>query len=543
MAYAYWRSSRHNEHAVFELFFRENPFKGAFTIFCGLDEVVKHLHAFKFTQEDIDYLKCSPSLQDCDPAFFDYLLALDCSQMQIHALPHGSLAFPRVPLVVVSGPLAVGQLLETTLLTLINYPSLLATNAARMVMQAEDHDKVRFPDQNKEDLPKQCAQTPRCIEFGLRRAQGPDGGFSASKYAFLGGFAATSNVLAGKELGIPISGTHAHAFVQSYLSLDEVKDLSVPNKKTGERVNVLEKVLEYRENKTECTLGDEFRNTNIGELAAFIAYACAFPSTFLCLVDTYDSVNSGILNFSVVALVLDDLGYKPKGIRLDSGDLAVLSMACARKWAELAETLDRPFFHDLGIVASNDINEETLLQLNQHGHAITSYGIGTNLVTCQAQPALGCVYKLVELSGIPRLKLSQDIAKVLIPGQKRAYRLFGKDGSPLLDVMINAKKDEPPREGTPFLCRNPFVERDRVRVTPSKVKPLYGLYFDGGKDVADKVGSLQDTQNFVLEQLKSAPDGLLRSSDPKPYPVMVSNELYEFLHKMWLDRLHVKELS
>jgi nicotinate phosphoribosyltransferase len=546
MTYAHWKNKRHDEHSVFELFFRKNPFMGAFTVFCGLDEVVKHMHAFQFMQEDIDYLKSTPALQHCDPAFFDYLLHLDCSKTQIQALPHGSLAFPRVPLVVVSGPLGVGQLLETTLLTLINYPSLLATNAARMVLRAQDHDKLRrFPNASKDkQLPQQCLQIPRCVEFGLRRAQGPDGGFSASKYAFVGGFVATSNVKAGKELGVPISGTHAHAFVQSYITLEEVEGLTVANKETGEQVNLLEKVLEYRDNKNGSNLGDDFQKTNDGELAAFIAYGSAFPDSFLCLVDTYDTVSSGLLNFCIVSLVLSDLGYTPKGIRLDSGDLAALSMACARKFAELAESQQRPFFHALDIVASNDINEQTLMELNEQGHAITIYGIGTNLVTCQAQPALGCVYKLVELNGRPRLKLSQEPAKVLIPGRKRAYRLFGKDGTPLSDLMIDAEKDEPPIPGKPVLCRNPFDEMDRVLVTPSKVSPLHGVYFDGDREVSESVGTLTENKGFVLEQLNAAaPTGLLAFKQPRQYPVTVSDSLYNFLHKMWLEQLPVAELS
>jgi len=542
MTYAHWKNKRHEEHAVFELFFRKNPFKGAFTIFCGLDEVVRHLHAFQFSQEDIEYLKSTPSLQNCDPEFFEYLLQVDCSQMQIRALQHGCLAFPRLPLVEIAGPLAVGQLLETTLLTLINYPSLLATNAARMVLQAQDHDQTR---QRHDTLPQQCLRDPKCIEFGLRRAQGPDGGVSASKYAYIGGFIATSNVLAGKLMGIPISGTHAHAFVQSYLSLEEVQDLTITHKESGEQVNLLSKVLEYRDNKNHSNLGDAFQKTNEGELAAFIAYASAFPESLLCLVDTYDTVNSGLLNFCLVALVVHDMGYTPKGIRLDSGDLAGLSMACAQKFAQLAESQQRPFFHSVDIVASNDINEKTLMELNQQGHAITVYGIGTNLVTCQAQPALGCVYKLVELNGKPRLKLSQDAGKVLIPGRKRPYRLFGKDGTPLLDLMIDARKDEPPVAGKPVLCRNPFQELDRTMVTPSRVVPLHGLFFGGNND-DDKsatVNNLQESKNFVLEQLGQAPQGLLDRSNPKQYPVTVSDNLYNFLHKMWLEQLPMKEQS
>jgi len=484
--------------------------------------------------------------------------------VQIHALSQGMLAFPRVPLVVVAGPLGLGQLLETTLLTLINYPSLLATNAARMVMRAQDFDNQRptnkhhhnnkhHNNNNNSDssnsssprFPQQCFKTPKCIEFGLRRAQGPDGGFSASKYAFVGGFAATSNVLAGKNLGIPISGTHAHAFVQSYLSLDEVDDLQLAkNNRTGEMCTLLPFVLQYRNNTNGSNLGEAYTKTNDGELAAFVAYASAFPESFLCLVDTYDTLNSGVLNFCLVALVLDDLGYTSMGIRLDSGDLAALSMGAAEIFDQLAESQQRPFFKDLDIVASNDINEKTLLQLNQQGHAITIYGIGTNLVTCQAQPALGCVYKLVELNGKPRLKLSHDAAKVLIPGLKRAYRLFGDDGTPLVDLLIKVDQDEPPVVGKPVLCRDPFAELDRTLVTPTKVVPLHKLYHgQGDKEELATVASLQESKDLVLDQLKHAPSGLLRSERPKPYPVMVSDNLYSFLHIMWQDQLPVKELS
>jgi nicotinate phosphoribosyltransferase len=194
MAYAHWSNNRHNDQATFELFFRKNPFGGEFTIFAGLDECLKHLANFKFTVSDVDYLKTVPALQHCDPAFFEWLLHLDTSQVTVRAMRDGTVAFPRVPLLVVQAPLVIGQLLETTLLTLVNYPSLIATNAARMVRAAHDRGPVA------PDLPAQCSHTPACVEFGLRRAQGPDGGFSASKYSAVGGFDGTSNVQAGKLL-------------------------------------------------------------------------------------------------------------------------------------------------------------------------------------------------------------------------------------------------------------------------------------------------------------------------------------------------------
>jgi len=188
MTYAHWKIGKHDESAAFELFFRKNPFKGQYTVFCGLDECLKHSQSFGFTQDDVDYLKSTPALQHCDEGFFEYLLNLDTSQLKVYALSEGTLAFPKIPLLILEGPLGLCQLLETTLLNLVNFPSLIATNASRMVLRAHPAS---------------------CVEFGLRRAQGPDGACSASKYSYVGGFGATSNVQAGKDFGIPIVGTHA----------------------------------------------------------------------------------------------------------------------------------------------------------------------------------------------------------------------------------------------------------------------------------------------------------------------------------------------
>jgi nicotinate phosphoribosyltransferase len=534
MAYAHWKNGRHNDPAVFELFFRKNPFGGEYTIFAGLDECLKHLAHFKFTDSDIEYLKSVPALQYCDPAFFDWLLHLDTSQVKVRAMQDGQVAFPRIPLIVVEAPLAIGQLLETTLLTLVNYPSLIATNAARMVLAARVRGAI------PEGLPAQCYRIPKCIEFGLRRAQGPDGGFSASKYSSVGGFDGTSNLQAGKLLGLNISGTHAHAFVMAYSSLDQITDLTVKHLSTDESVSLLPKVLEYRQQLNQDN--PAYGTTNDGELAAFIAYAAAFPHTFLCLIDTYDTLRSGLLNFILVALVLDDLGYQSIGIRLDSGDLAYLSMECARAFADVASSHQRKSFVALDVVASNDINEAVLKALNEQKHGITVYGIGTNLVTCQAQPALGCVYKLVEISGKPRLKLSQEITKVLIPGMKKPFRLFGKDGSPLLDVMVG-KDEADPVAGERLLCRHPFVERKRAAVTPSHVEPLHTLVFDQGVVVAGANRSLGEARRAVEEQLKSLRPDMLRYINPTPYKVSVSPNLFTFLHELWQTETPVAELS
>lgn len=288
----------------------------------------------------------------------------------------------------------------------------------------------------------------------------------------IGGFDSTSNVLAGKILGVPLAGTHAHSFVQSFTKLEEASEVSVQI--NDETVFLLPRILKYRND----ILGGDWIRTNDSELAAFITYAGAFPNSFVALVDTYDTLHSGVRNFILVALVLDDLGFAPRGIRLDSGDLSYLSLEASKMFRDLAMTLNRPFLRRVIISASNDIDEEVLYALNKQGHAISLFGIGTNLVTCENQPALGCVYKLVEINGAPRMKVSQSIEKVLIPGRKEAFRLYGEDGWPLVDLMISHGEARP-EPGTRVLCRHPFDEKKRVAVVPKRIMNLHKLVFDG----------------------------------------------------------------
>jgi len=447
MAYAYWRAGRHNEDATFELFFRKCPFKGEYVVFAGLDQCLAYIQSFRFTPMDVAYLKTCKSLEDCEPAFFDYLATLDTSGVTVEALREGTVAFPRVTMLSVSGPLIVGQLMETTLLNLVNFPSLVATNAARMRLAAGPEKTL--------------------LEFGLRRAQGPDGGVSASRYAYVGGFDGTSNVKAGQLSGIHVSGTHAHAFVQSYTGFHNIKDPTLKKKKKqaddggpkggaagGEKED--EEVVDFvaRIKALHCGSASAI-SSNQSELAAFTAYAQSFPNGFLALVDTYDTLESGVENFIVVARALVEVGYKPVGVRLDSGDLAYLSTMVRAKLDAAAKSLACPELLQCIVVASNDINEEVLLSLNNQGHAIDAFGIGTHLVTCQAQPALGCVYKLVEIEGEARIKLSQDIAKVMIPGCKKIYRIFNKAGDPIVD-LITRGSEPAPKPGERIMCRHPF---------------------------------------------------------------------------------------
>jgi len=514
MAYGYWKCGRCNEKAVFELFFRKNPFGGQYTIFCGLDEVLKYLAHFKFSATDIEYLKSTDSLSQCEDGFFDdYLANLDCSEVSVRSMKQGSIAFPRVPLLVISGPLGVTQLLETALLNLVNFPSLLATNASRMV------EAARVTTVN--------GKAPSCLEFGLRRAQGPDGGFTASKYAIVGGFDATAHVLAGKLLGVPIRGTHAHSFVMSFSSLDEVKGMTVNKKGTSDAVELLPLVIKYRK-----SFGNHWQKTHDGELAAFISYGIAFPDGFLCLIDTYDTVSIGLKNFILVALALNDIGYVPRGVRLDSGDLAALSLKCSKVFKDLAKQTKRDFFKNLDIVASNNINESTLDAMNKNGHAISVFGIGTHLVTCQAQPALGCVYKLVQLNNISRIKLSNDLVKVLIPSCKNVYRLYGKDGWPIGDLMVDSEEPEPTIDSR-IMCRNPYKKKDYISVKPCRVEKLHTVVWDKNKGVTIDIPSVDESKKYVLEQKKAMLPGVIALKNPKEHKVYVSDKLFEELHRMW----------
>ncbi|MFC1598625.1 nicotinate phosphoribosyltransferase [Patescibacteria group bacterium] len=515
MAYGYWFQGRHEEKAVFEMFFRTPPFGGEFAIFAGLEEVLRLIANWGFSDEDIKYLK--KDLPNAKPEFFDWLKTADCSGIKVRAMPEGTIVFPKTPLIQIEGPLAVVQLLETTILNLVNFASLMTTNAARFRQAAGPDAKL--------------------LEFGLRRAQGPDGGMSASKYSYLGGFDGTSNELAGKNYGIPVLGTHAHSWVLSYTGLGELQSERIVTA-DGDTVNFVELVLNHRQ-------VHGWTSTNEGELASFIAYAQAFPEGFLALVDTYDTLTSGVPNFLAVAMALHECGYKAIGIRLDSGDLAYLSNEARKMFKKEAVLPDFGYFGYFNIVASNDIDEEILHSLKRQGHEINSFGIGTNLVTCKDQPAFGGVYKLVEINHHPRIKLSQDPIKITIPGDKRVYRLFNSNGQPVIDLIMMADEPEP-EVGEPILCQHPFSENKRVKVTPSKVVPLLTTFWDGQitPEGQKEIGtSLKDKRAKVLSAVEELRPDHLRAKNPTPYKVSVSSKLYDFLHQLWSDEAPIPEIS
>ncbi len=526
MAYAYWKSGRHEDASVFDLFIRENPFGGEFTIFAGLEDVVNHVKGFHFTDDDIDYVKSV--LPAADTKFFTWLKHIDCSHIKIYAPKEGTIVFPMIPLLRIEGPLGIAQLLETTLLNLINYPSLVATNAARMKLAAG------LPAEVPNISGTQAGKNKGLLEFGLRRAQGPDGGLTASRYSYLGGFDATSNMLAGKIYGIPVKGTLAHAFVSTFSSLKEIASSTITTP-DGKKAEFVSSVLDFRKKLSA-------ENSHGGELAAFIAYAQAFPKGFLALVDTYDTLKSGVPNFLAVALALHTVGYAPVGVRLDSGDLAYLSKQTREHFRKVSNQFRVPF-ENLSIVASNNINEATLHALTQQGHEIDVFGIGTHLVTCQAQPALGGVYKLVEVNGEPRIKLSQEKAKTTIPGKKEVYRLIDQHGFPITDLMIRVG-EAPPKVGEKILCRHPFEEAKRAYIKPSNVLLLHHCVWDGKSAASRLVGTtLEQRRQFVLEQIASFRQDHLRYLNPTPYKVSVSESLYDFIHEIWQREMPVAELE
>nr|GME19271.1 nicotinate phosphoribosyltransferase 2-like [Ipomoea batatas] len=497
MAYAYWKAGKHNERAV---------------------------------EDDIAFLQQSlPS--SCEDGFFEYLRSIDLSDVEIYSISEGSVVFPKVPLMRVEGPVAVAQLLETPFVNRINYASLVTTNAARHRFVA-----------GKEKL---------LLEFGLRRAQGPDGGIGASKYCYMGGFDATSNVAAGKIFGIPLRGTHSHAFVSSFMSTDEIVEKSL-NRSDGSSVcDDFVSLVQAWLNKLKWSnlLGGIFGETNQSELAVFTSYALAFPGSFLALVDTYDVIRSGVPNFCAVAFALNDLGYKAIGIRLDSGDLAYQSCEARKFFCAIEKEFGVPGFGKMSITASNDLNEETLDALNKQGHEVDAFGIGTHLVTCYAQAALGVVFKLVEINNQPRIKLSEDVTKVSIPCKKRRYRLYGKEGYPLVDIMTG-ENEPPPKVGERILCRHPFSESKRAYVVPQRVEELLKCYWPGSSvlsDFEDKTREvlppLKQIRERCIEHLSQMRPDHMRWLNPTPYKVSVSAKLYDFIHFLWLNEAPVGELQ
>ncbi|MBI2354215.1 MAG: nicotinate phosphoribosyltransferase [Deltaproteobacteria bacterium] len=431
--------------AVFDLFFRNNPFEGGYAVFAGLEPALEYLEGLCFAPEDLDYLR---GLGLFRPRFIEFLRAFRF-RGRVTAPPEGTVVFANEPLLTVEGSLAEAQFVETALLTTINFQTLVATKAAR-VRHAADGAEV--------------------IEFGLRRAQGPDGGLSASRAACVGGANGTSNVLAGMTFGLPVRGTHAHSWVQAF-----------PD-----------------------------------ELTAFRAYADAFPDSCILLTDTYDTLKSGVPNAITVGQELRDKGFELRGIRIDSGDLAYLSREARRM-------LDEAGFGKARIVASNELDEQVIESVRNGGGRVDIYGVGTRLATAAGQGggALGGVYKLVEIDGAPKLKVTSDIAKATLPGKKRLLRALGADGRFIQDVIC-LDADEVQGGDTVFDPANPL--QHTTLPEGSRLTDLRGVVMENGRRT-DNSETLATMAERCSRELALLPQGCLRFINPHRYKVSISDRL------------------
>lgn len=454
MAYGFWRVGMLDKEAVFHHTFRHNPFGGGFTVACGLAYAVDFLESLHFAPEDLAYLAEQRGADGAalfDRGFLDYLGALRFT-CDVDAVPEGTLVFPHEPLLRVRGPLLQAQLLETTLLNFINFQTLVATKAARIVLAAEGQP---------------------VLEFGTRRAQGIDGALAASRAAYIGGCAGTSNVLAGRLFGIPVRGTHAHSWVMAF--------------------------------------DDEPR--------AFAAYADAMPGNSLFLVDTYDSLE-GVRHAIEMGKRLRAGGHELLGIRLDSGDLAYLSVEARR-------LLDEAGFERAVIVASNDLDEHIIQSLKDQAAAIGVWGVGTKLATAFDEPALGGVYKLGALrepggAWEYKLKLSEQTAKISTPGVLQVRRFDGPRGA-----LADAVYDELAPPDGPWTIVDP-LDATRRRTIPdgNAGRDLLVPVFRGGQRVYDPP-PLDTTRAHLVRELASFHAGVKRFVNPHRFPVGLERGLFD----------------
>ncbi|MBU6450844.1 MAG: nicotinate phosphoribosyltransferase [Cyanobacteria bacterium REEB67] len=455
MAGAYFESKTMHRDAVFHLYFRNNPFKGGFAIACGLAAAVDVIQNFSFSGADLKFIEALNG-NDGKPIFskeFLFYLSELKLEVDIDAVREGEVVFANQPLVRVQGPIIHCQLLETILLNIFNFQTLIATKAARIKLAAE--------------------QKP-VLEFGLRRAQGFDGGLSASRAAYVGGCDATSNLLAGRLYGIPVKGTHAHSWVMSF---------------------------------------DD-------ELTAFEQYAHVLPNNCIFLVDTYDTLG-GVAHAIKVGKWLREKGHKLDGIRLDSGDLAYLSCA-ARKM------LDEHGFEDAKIYASNDLDETVISSLIDQGAAIDVWGVGTNLVTAADQPALGGVYKLAAIrepggEWRPKLKLSEQVAKISTPGIQQVRRFYlnapahdsaGSEPSFLADMIFDQQSK--PREA--MIVDPSDYTRRKIIPPQAQYEDLLLPVFRAGKKVM-QLPDLEAVRAFRARRLAGFHPSIFRLLNPHQYPV------------------------
>lgn len=456
MMQGYFKNQNRNQMAVFDMFYRNNPVDGGYAIAAGLDQLIEYIEGLHFDKEDVDYLR---TLKIFDEDFLEYLENFKFSG-SIYSIPEGTVIFPREPLVKVIAPIMEAQLVETAILNIINHQSLIATKTARICY---------------------AARGDGIMEFGLRRAQGPDAGIYGARAAMIGGCIGTSNVLCGQMFDVPVKGTHAHSWIMSF--------------------------------------PDEY--------TAFKAYADIYPSACILLVDTYDTLKSGIPNAIRVFKEMREAGIPMPfyGIRMDSGDLAYLSK-------RVRKMLDDAGFSDAVISASNDLDEFLIDSLKAQGATITSWGVGTNLITSKDWPAFGGVYKLAAVMSddgkfIPKIKLSENTEKVTNPGNKKIYRIYEKETGKIKADLI-CLEEETFTEDEMILLFDPAEPWKKTKLMPGEftLRELMVPVFINGKCVYESP-KVMDIREYCKKEQETMWEETRRLINPHKVYVDLSPKLYD----------------
>lgn len=463
MMQGYLENNKDHQVVVFDLFFRSNPHGGSFSIAAGLAQVIEYINHLRFTPEDLDYLN---SLNIFNSDFIEFLRNFKFTG-DIYSVEEGTVIFPNEPILKVIAPIVEAQLIETALLNIINHQSLIATKASRVKWAAGD-DIV--------------------LEFGLRRAQGPDAGILGARAAVIGGCSATSNVLAGKRFNIPVKGTHAHSWVMSYNS----------------------------------------------EIEAFRAYAKLYPDSCLLLVDTYDTLKSGVPNAIKVFQEMKEQGIKLEsyGIRLDSGDLSYLS-----KKARMM--LDKAGFEDAIISASSDLDEYLISDLKLQGAKINLWGVGTHLITSKGHPAFGGVYKLAAIyengTYINKIKISENPDKVTNPGNKKVLRIYDKTTGKIIADLIALYNEEfdPDAPLVLFDPQNTWKKKT-LPAGSYTIKPILVPIFLKGECVYQSPSTFE-IKKHCEEELATLWDESRRLVNPQTVYVDLSKKLFDLKQKMLMQ--------
>ena len=458
MANGYFTNGFRDVTAYFDMFFRELPDNGGFAIMAGVQQIVDYLEHLTFTQEDIDYLRGCGIF---DEGFLRYLADFRFS-CDVWSVPEGMPIFPGEPIITVRGPVIQAQFVETMILLTVNHQSLIATKANRIVRAA--------------------AGRP-VMEFGSRRAQGPDGAILGARAAYIGGCCGTACTICGEEYGIPALGTMAHSWVQLFDS----------------------------------------------ELDAFRAYAREYPQSCMLLVDTYNVLKSGLPN--AIRIFREEVvprGFRPAGIRIDSGDITYLSRK-ARK------ILDDAGFPDCKICASNSLDEYIIRDMLVQGARVDSFGVGERLITSSSHPIFGGVYKLSGVEDaqgnvVPKIKISENVAKITTPGFKKIYRLYDREtGKAIADVIT--LHGETIDDGKPYEIFDPDYVWKRKTVQNFRAVEIREQIFQGGRRVA-KERPLPEIQSYCRGQVDTLWDEVKRFENPHHYYVDLSQKLWDLKHSL-----------